>query len=282
MSIFKRIARGVSHAIKDTTLVLNSPITNLGKAVGIKKEPPKASGRFARGLTDVTNDISVLAHSPIKNATNSVRGRAFKNDYKTGVGKFAGKISDTSQILIDSVSKGFVDALSGGGGSKLKNWAFKTVDPKNKTGYQKESMFKYGEMKPTQSSSVKWLDKAASYAPAVGAVAGAAYGAYAAGSSIAGGKDKSNMKPNNTVIGNNVLSNGVPQQPDTALGMPNNGLSNGVPAGVQPGDIPGTGNNPDGTKMAFGLQAFKGMNPIAIGLILVVIVLMVIAKPKNA
>lgn len=284
MSLFKRIVKGIGNAVKDTTLVLNSPVTGLGNAIGIKKEPPKASSGFARSLSNVGHDISTLSYSPIKNATNSVRGRAFKNDYRSGIGKVAGKVSDTSQILIDSVSKGFVDTISGGGGSKLKNWAFKTIDPKNKTGYQKEGLYKYGEMKRTQSSGIKGLDKLAGYAPIAGAVAGSVYAGYSMGSAASGNKDKSNMKPNNTVIGANVLNQQLPSPVDTGpLMPPDNGLPGGLPAGVQPGDVPGSkALNLDGTKMAFGLNGLS-MNPVSIGILIVVVVLLFIAaKHKNA
>lgn len=280
----KKLVKGIGNGIKDTTLVLNSPMTGLGKAIGIKKEAPKASTRFAQSLSNAGNDISTVSYSPIKNMTNSVRGRAFKNDYKTGVGKAVGKVSDTSQILIDSASKGFADAVSGGGATKVKNWAFKTVDPKNKTGYQKEGAFKYGEMKPTQSSGIKLLDKASGYAAPIGAIAGAAYGAYSAGSSASGNKDKSNMKPNNVTIGSNVLDQQSPSPIDSGpLSMPDNGLNGGFPTGVQSGDIPGTENNGlDNTKMASFISGFS-LNPISIGIIIIVIILLIVAvKHKNA
>lgn len=280
----KKLVKKIGTAHKDMTIVLNTPMTTIGKAVGIKKEAPKASTKLARGAASVVGDAQKLGIQPIESSINSVTNKKSKITFDTKVGKIAGKVQGAGVDGLHTVGKTFADTISGGAVSKVKDWAFKSVDPKNKTGYVKQAGGKYTEMRKDnrQDSGVKELDKVLGYIPVASAIVGTAAAAYVGGSAASGDKDKSNIKPSNVVVGPNVLDEQQPIVTDSPMQPNENGLYNNLPAGVQPGDVPGYAQNSN-IKTASGLSmGFDFKNPFVIGgIILAVILLIVAAKHRQ-
>lgn len=243
----------VADGVRDITKVTNSPIVLLvkkaqGKAATLDLKSGAGQKLEASKTGQVFGDSIRIATSPLTNAISSVRGMPVNNGYVTKLGKGIGNTHDLGNRVINSASKGFANAITLGLASKATN----LVRAKE----NKEYNFKFSEMKNGQTSGIKSLDKVGTIAPTIGAIGGAAYGAYVSagklgdtvgtlgslggGSAIAGNssKDISNVKPTNTVIGPNVLNTTSPSPTDKPLGSPTTYLTDGLPAGVQPGDIP--------------------------------------------
>lgn len=298
--------RDIGKAIKDVTKVSLAPATavvnkvkgksnaSLGLETGLGKSLEKS------GVGKVAADTVRLGVAPITNATASILNKPINNEYATGAGKVVGKLHDMGNQGVNIVAKSFADTVSGGLASKGKNWIAEKVDPKGKLGYKKQSAYKYGEETPTQSSGIKILDKAAGYIPITSKIVGTTAGIYSsasgAGSLVAGlggmaanklqqrELDKSNIKPTNVQVGENVLKKQLPIVTDSEMKPKDYQVP--FPAGVQVGDVPGAyvktsmpqANN--NAMASFGALDFK--NPYVIGGIVILIVLMlVVGKSKQ-
>ena len=203
-SVGTSLLGGITNVVKDAAKLAVAPVT---LATG-------GNVTLSTGVGKVVGDASKIAVSPISSAVSSIKGADVDLKLQTKAGKAVNAVVETGSKSLHGMLKGFADTVTAGYATKAANLI--------RSDENKEKAFNYTEMTPTKDKTgIKLIDKATQVLPAASTALGSVVAGVVGGTKLADmlgtKKEEGNMKPDTTMVGENVLQYQLPlpesQQP---------------------------------------------------------------------